>query len=83
MNCFSLLINGAFPTESATKKIDELFEKIANSLAGNDECKSMELPGDCKITDDCLQITCSTNFGGKTTTLKININRYYTFAVAK
>ncbi|XP_078381676.1 uncharacterized protein LOC144664433 isoform X2 [Oculina patagonica] len=60
---------------SATKKLDELFEKIANGLAGNDECKSMDLPGDCSITADCLKITCSADFGGKTTTLTGTINR--------
>ena len=35
----------------------------------------MDLLGDCTITDDCLQITCKTDFGGKTTSLTVNVNR--------
>ena len=68
-----------FLTDSATKQLDELFEKIANGLAGNDECKSMDLPGDCSVTADCLKVTCNANFGGKTTTLTGTINRYDRF----
>ena len=68
-----------FLTDSATKQLDELFKKIANGLAGNDECKSKDLPGDCTITADCLKVTCNANFGGKTTTLTGTINRYDRF----
>ena len=62
-------------TDSATKKLDELFEIISNSLAGNDECKDTDLPGDCTITSDCLKITCNAHFGGKTITLTVKVNR--------
>ena len=72
-----------FQSESVTKKVDELFEKIANDLAGNDECQSMDLPGDCSITDDCLEITCSADFAGKITTITLTINRYGTYSKIK
>ena len=62
-------------TDSATKKLDELFEIISNSLAGNDKCKDTDLPGDCTITSDCLKITCNAHFGGKTITLTVKVNR--------
>lgn len=64
-----------FLSESATKIIDELIHNVANGLAGKDKCASRDLPGDCSITGDCSQITCSTNYGGKTSTLKVTINR--------
>lgn len=44
-----------------------------NGLAGNDECKSMDLPRDCSITDDCHEITCKADFGGKSLTLTVTI----------
>ena len=62
-------------TDSDTKLLDDLLEKIADGLAKNDKCKNIEIPG-CKITEDCLQLTCSTNVIDKEISLKIKVNRY-------
>ncbi|KAJ7389623.1 battenin CLN3 protein [Desmophyllum pertusum] len=44
--------------ESSTKKLDELFEKISNELASDDECKSMEIPAPRNVS---FQITVLTS----------------------
>ena len=64
--------------ESSTKKLDELFEKISNELALDDECKSMEIPSPakCFISDNCLNITCHSKFSERLTTLTFKFNRY-------
>lgn len=61
--------------ESSTRIIDGLIVGIANGLADNDGCVSMDLPRDCTITSDCSQITCSTSLGGESSSLTVTINR--------
>ena len=70
--CFYLL------TDSGTKPLDDLLEKIADGLAKNDKCKNIEISG-CKITEDCLQLTCSTKVIDKEISLKMKVNRYVYF----
>ena len=67
--CFYLL------TDSGTKPLDDLLEKIADGLAKHDKCKNFEIP-DCTITEDCLQLTCSKTVLGKEISLKMKVNRY-------
>ena len=67
-----------FLSESSTRIIDGLIVGIANGLADNEECVSMDLPGECTITSDCSQIMCTTYLGGETISLKVTINRYDT-----
>ena len=67
-----------FLSESSTRIIDGLIVGIANGLADNDGCVSMDLPRDCTITSDCSQITCSTSLGGESSSLTVTINRYDT-----
>ena len=67
--CFYLL------TDSGTKPLDDLLEKIADGLAKHDKCKNIEIP-DCTITEDCLQLTCSKTVAGKDISLKMKVNRY-------
>lgn len=61
--------------ESSTRIIDGLIVGIANGLADNEECVSMDLPGECTITSDCSQITCSMSLGGESSYLTVTINR--------
>ena len=65
-------------TDSDTKLLDDLLEKIADGLAKNDKCKNIEISG-CKITEDCLQLTCSTKVIDKEINLKMKVNRYVYF----
>ncbi|XP_074633459.1 uncharacterized protein LOC141892169 [Acropora palmata] len=60
--------------DSGTKPLDDLLEKIADGLAKNDKCKNIEISG-CKITEDCLQLTCSTKVIDKEISLKMKVNR--------
>lgn len=75
LGCLAWRSSASHDEDSATKKLDELFEIISNSLAGNDKCQDTDLPGDCTITSDCLKITCNAHFGGKTITLTVKVNR--------
>nr|XP_058965603.1 uncharacterized protein LOC131792241 [Pocillopora verrucosa] len=61
--------------ESSTRIIDGLIVRFADGLAGKDKCGSIDLPESCTITGDCSQITCSSSFGGESSSLTVNINR--------
>ena len=70
--CFYLL------TDSDTKLLDDLLEKIADGLAKNDKCKNIksESLSGCTITEDCLELTCSKTLIKKEISLKMKVNRY-------
>ncbi|XP_067016249.1 uncharacterized protein [Acropora muricata] len=64
-------------TDSATKLLDNLVEKIADALAKNDKCKSIKsksLSG-CTISEDCLHLTCSMKIVRKDISLRVKLNR--------
>ena len=78
-NDISLQCNGEYfflPTDSDTKALDDLLDKIADGLANNDKCKDLEVPAGCRITEDCVKITCEKNDFGKRLVVTSKLNRY-------
>ena len=67
-----------FLTDSGTKLLDDLLEKIPDSLAKNDKCKGFDskLPPGCSITEDCFHLTCARTLLDKDIILKMKVNRY-------
>ncbi|XP_068732610.1 uncharacterized protein [Montipora capricornis] len=61
--------------DSDTKALDDLLDKIADGLANNDNCKDVVVPANCRITEDCVKITCEDNVFGKDMVVTSKLNR--------
>ncbi|KAK2566649.1 hypothetical protein P5673_009309 [Acropora cervicornis] len=64
-------------TDSDTKPLDDLLEKIVDIIAKNDKCKGLdnELPPGCSITEDCFRLTCAKRVDNKDISLTMKFNR--------
>ena len=64
-------------TDSDTKPLDDLLEKVVDIIAKNDKCKGLdnELPPDCSITEDCFRLTCGKRVDNKDISLTMKFNR--------
>ena len=64
-------------TDSGTKLLDDLLEKVVDIIAKNDKCKGLDikLPPGCSITEDCFRVTCAKKVDGKDISLKMKFNR--------
>ncbi|XP_068687039.1 uncharacterized protein [Montipora foliosa] len=61
--------------DSDTKALDDLLDKIADGLANNDNCKDVEVPNGCRITEDSVKITCENTYFGKDMVVTSKVNR--------
>ena len=64
-------------TDSGTKLLDDLLEKVVDIIAKNDKCKGLdnELPPGCSITEDCFRLTCGKRVDNKDISLTMKFNR--------